>query len=327
MDKIKKTCIIIVILTIIMSATGCNTHAGAEKGMKREAVSKQATTDAIADDSHRKTLPKQEGEKSDSTDSDGPTVILKYDKEKSLKNHTSDFMYFVPLISPTLVRRETSEDNVQRSGLISCNRKSTSNSFHVSCEFKMQGSGFQKNKFDSDGMITRNTKELKTGKPVKNILDYIKFEGEGYGRIEATGKIRGGKASATEVKVFFNSKGGTSPVTVGLYSIKPENRAYKYDNRYNEIVARVDVLTFTKSSNKPLMDIKVSSVYAEGDTPGFWGNLKGTMANLIIKPLEIEKLGNNTMLDFGSALFEEKETFTFPEAKNLKETEMYHDRL
>lgn len=254
--------------------------------------------------------------KSDSTASSGPTVILKSDKV--LKNLTPDFMYFVPLISPTLVYSETSKGNGQKSGLISCKRNSTSKSFYASGEFQMQGSGFHNNKFDSAGMIARNTKGLKKGKPLKNILGYIKFDGEGYGQIEIKGKLKGEKATATEVKVHFNGRGETSPVTVGLYSVKPVNGKYKYENRYNEIVARVNTLTFGKSTNKPLMGIKVAAVYAEGSKPGFWGKLKGALANLIIKPLEVDKLGNDTMLDFGCALFEEKETFTFPKAKNLR---------
>jgi hypothetical protein len=264
------------------------------------------------------TPSKQEGSVSDSTASSGPTVILKCDKEKVLKNPTPDFMYFVPLISPTLVYSETSKGNGQKSGLISCVRKSTSKSFYVSGEFQMQGSGFHKNKFDSTGMIARNTKGLKKSKPLKNILGYIKFEGEGYGWIEIKGKMEGKKATATEVKVHFNGRGKNSPVTVGIYSVKPVNGEYKYSNQYNAIVARVNTLTFSKSTDNPRMGIIVSSVYAEGGKPGFWGNLKGAMANLFIKPLEIDKLGNDTMLDFGCALFEGKETFTFPKAKNLK---------
>jgi hypothetical protein len=263
------------------------------------------------------TPSKQEGGIGDSTASSGPTVILKCDKEV-LENSTPDFMYFVPLISPTLVYSETSKGNGQKSGLISCVRKSTSKSFYVSGEFQMQGSGFHKNEFDSAGMIARNIGGLKQGKPLQNILGYIKFEGEGYGWIEIKGKIEGKKATATEVKVHFNGKGKNSPVTVGIYSVKPVNGEYKYSNRYNTMVARVNTLTFDKSTDKPRMGIAISSLYAEGGKPGFWGNLKGGLANLFIKPLEIDKLGNDTMLDFGCALFEGKETFTFPKAKNLK---------
>jgi len=39
---------------------------------------------------------------------------------------------------------------------------------------------------------------------------------------------------------------------------------------------------------------------------------------LFIKPVEVEKIGNDTMLDFGYVLPKERPTFTFPKAKNLK---------
>jgi hypothetical protein len=264
--------------------------------------------------------PKQQDDISSA--STGPTVTLKADKEKTLKDSTSEFMYFVPLISPTTVYSEMSKDYEQKSGLISCVRKSTSNSFYVIGEFQMQGRGFYKSNFDTTEMIARNTKDLKNGSPLKHILGYIKFDGEGYGWIEITGEIDGGKAVTTEVRVHFNGRGGQSPVTAGLYSVKPVNGEYKYSNHYNEIVARVDSLTFNKSTVNPLMDIVVSSIYAEGDMSSFWGNLKGSLANLFIQPLEIDKLGNDTMLDFGLALFKGEDTFTFPEAKNLRENGM-----
>jgi hypothetical protein len=34
--------------------------------------------------------------------------------------------------------------------------------------------------------------------------------------------------------------------------------------------------------------------------------------------VEVEKIGNDTMLDFGYALLKERTTFTFPKAKKLK---------
>jgi hypothetical protein len=250
----------------------------------------------------------------------GPTVILKCDENGALVNSTPDFMYFVPLISPTLVSIEVSKDNKQRSGLISCTTKSDSKSFSVRGEFQMLGSGSYKNIFDPAGMIARNTDGLDQNEPLKNILGYIKFEGEGYGWIEITGKIENDRPITTEVKVHFNDRGCNSPVTVGLYSVKPVKGEYKYANRYNEIVARVDTLTFKESTDKPKMDISISALYAAagGDANGIWGEIKGTVANFFIDPLEIDKLGNDTMLDFSSSLFMGKETFTFPKAMNLK---------
>lgn len=257
----------------------------------------------------------------ESEDSNGPTVFLDCSKGWAKKNPTASFMYFVPLISPTLVDSKTSPNNQQQGGLISCKRKSDSKSFSVSCEFQMQGKGSLKNTFDAVEMIKRNTRDLKAGKPLKNTLDYIKFEGEGYGRIEAKGKIVDSTETVTEVNVHFNSRRQKSPVTIGLYSVKPRNGEYKYENRYNEMVARVNTLTFKKSKKKPKMGIKIASLAHSKEPNGIWGEITATIANLFIKPLEVNKAGNDTMLDFGYALFKEEPTFTFPKAQNLKKEE------
>jgi hypothetical protein len=68
------------------------------------------------------------------------------------------------------------------------------------------------------------------------------------------------------------------------------------------------------------MGIKLASVSKDEKTNGYWGHIKGMIANLFIKPLEVEKIGNDSMLDFGYALLKERPAFTFPKAKNIKET-------
>lgn len=251
-------------------------------------------------------------------DPNGPTVFLDCGKEGVLKNPAPSFMYFVPLISPTLVDSRTSVNNEQRAGLIRCERKVKSESFCVCCEFQMQGKGTLKNTFDSTGMIDRNTTNLRKGAPLKNILDYIKFEGDGYGKVEVKGEIVDAVETVTEVNIHFNARGRRSPVTVGLYSVKPVNGEYKYENRYNELVGRVSTLTFKKTESTPKMAIKIASVGNDRELNGLWSNIKGAIANLFIKPLGINKTGNDAMLDFGYALVKEEAVFTFPKAENLK---------
>ena len=63
--------------------------------------------------------------------------------------------------------------------------------------------------------------EMKKGAPLTNVLDYIKFEGEGMGRIEVKGTIDGNTETVTQVDLRFNTRGQKSPVTIGLYSIEP----------------------------------------------------------------------------------------------------------
>jgi len=70
------------------------------------------------------------------------------------------------------------------------------------------------------------------------------------------------------------------------------------------------------------MDITVATVKRKDAGNGFVqnviGGLKGTTVNLFIKPIRVEKAGNEAILDFGLALASEAPWFTFPRAKNLK---------
>ncbi|MDD5192022.1 MAG: hypothetical protein PHH54_01725 [Candidatus Nanoarchaeia archaeon] len=251
-------------------------------------------------------------------DINGPTVLLGYSKRGSKENPISSFMYFVPLISPTFVDRETSSNNEQKANIISYEKKVTSKSFNLVCEFEIRGKGFHKNIFEPEGMIARNTDDLKEGEPLENTLNYIKFEGEGFGRIEVQGTVTNSANTVTEVDLKFNARGQKSPVTVGLYSVKPKNGQYKYENRYNELVARVNTLSFKKTKDTPRMGIKVASISDTEESEGFLSGFKGFIANLFIKPPKVTELGNETMLNFGHELLEKKPTFTFPKAKNLR---------
>ena len=252
-------------------------------------------------------------------DGNGPTVLLGYSKEEFQKNPISSFMYFVPLISPTPVARNTSAGNEQQVGIISYKRKITSKSFSVACEFEILGKGFHSNVFDPAGMIAEHIGELKKGETMKQTLDYIKFEGEGFGLVEVKGKMSGSTPSVTQVNLKFNARGGESPVCVGLYDVKPEDGQYKYENRSNLIVARVNEITFKKTDKTPRMGMVIASIGKTEDSRGFFNSLKAAIANLFISPTKVDKLGNDTMLNFGRALFRRDATFTFPKARNIQE--------
>jgi hypothetical protein len=255
----------------------------------------------------------------DVNDANGPTVMLSYSSRTFKINPISSFMYFIPLISPTFVDRETSANNEQQVGIISYERNVTSKYFYVTCEFEILGKGFHKNTFDPVGMIAKHSGGLEEGESLKNTLDYIKFEGEGFGRIEVKGTMTGSTPTVTEVDICFNARDQKSPVTIGLYSVKPQNGQYKYENRYNEIIARVDTLTFRKSEKNPRMGIEIASIHKKTENESFWGSVKAVIANFFIKPLKVDKLGNDTMLNFGYTLLKQKPAFTFPRAKNLME--------
>ncbi|MGA2915380.1 MAG: hypothetical protein ABSE89_05080 [Sedimentisphaerales bacterium] len=249
--------------------------------------------------------------------SSGPAVVLDYDEKASKKNPASSFMYFIPLISPVSVIRETSADNEQQGGSISYKKTADSKSFYATCGFTMEGKGFQKYIFDPAEMIARNTDNLKEGELLINILNWIRFEGEGTGLFEVRGTINGSEETVTEVIVNFNA-GGPSPVTAGLYSVVPQDGQYKYENKYNEIIARVNSLTFKRSENNPKMAIKLASVRKKTEAESFKGDFEAFIANFFIKPLEVDKLGNDTMLNLGKAIADKRTTFIFPKANNIK---------
>jgi hypothetical protein len=250
----------------------------------------------------------------------GPTVPLSYSIKAFEGSPIGSFMYFIPLISPVAVSRETGPDNQQQAGVVSYERKVTSKSFSVRCEFEMLGSGFNKYLFDPEGMIATRDVVLDKDDTLSDLLDYINFEGKGFGSIQIKGTIAGSTETVTEVTVRFNARGRPSPVTIGLYDIKPKNGQYRYENRSNEIVARVNTLTFQKSEN-PRMGITVASI-GKKEGNDFLGRIKGAIANLFIKPVEVDPLGNETMLKFGYALVKQEPAFTFPKAGNLKDIKL-----
>ena len=96
-------------------------------------------------------------------DNNGPTMIMNYSKKKLVKNPIASFMYFVPLIAPTLVDNISSVNNTQQLGIISHKIKVRSKSFYVACEFEVLGNGFHMNTFDPVGMIAAHTDELQKG--------------------------------------------------------------------------------------------------------------------------------------------------------------------
>ncbi len=255
-------------------------------------------------------------------ENNGPTMIMNYSKKKFVKNPIASFMYFVPLISPTLVDNISSVNNMQHLRIISHKIKIKSKSFYVTCEFEVLGNGFHMNTFEPVGMIAAHTDGLQKGETIKNILDYIKLDGDAFGIFEVKGTITGSTRTVTEVDMQFNTRGHKSPVTIGLYDIKPKNGEYKYENRSNEVVARVNTLNFKKTEQTPKMGIEVASIAKKGKSAGFFGWIKGTITNLFIKPPKVDKLGNTAMLEFGEALLQKNSTFTFPKAKNIKESKV-----
>ena len=255
------------------------------------------------------------------TDSNtGPTILLGYN-ENSKSNPIFSFMYFVPMISPTMVEMEISPNCLQKGRFVSHKIEYDGDKFEVISEFEINGTGHYKNCFDPEEIIKWNIKHRNEGDRLTKILDYIKFEGQAFGRLEISGTITDGIKEVKQVKAYFNNKDTKSPVTIGIYDIYAKDGEFKYTIATNRTVVRVNALTFQKSQGEPKMDIEIASLSQDEDCDSLWATLKGKIANFFLNPLEINSEGNQSMLEFGLALTEKKESFTFTKAKNLKQNE------
>jgi hypothetical protein len=249
----------------------------------------------------------------------GPTIRLDYGADQSPGNPVASFMYFVPLISPEPVSSSTSPGSTQAARVLSARRKSTVHSFVMTCEFEFTGSGSQQSILDLAPTIRRNDRDLRAGGSTGRQLSSITVNGPCSGTVEVEGTISNRVETVTEVRLRFNAHGKTSPVSIGLCEIRYREGEFQ---RLNQIVARVNTLTFRRKPGPPKMEVTVASVKNKGAGDGLWQNLtgsfKGLAVNLLIDPLTVEAIGHRAMLDFGEALASGAATFTFPRATNLK---------
>lgn len=248
----------------------------------------------------------------------GPTIRLDVGHDPSPGNPVASFMYFVPLISPEPVFCITSPGSTQAAQVLFAKRKSTARSFVVSCAFEFTGDGSQQSIFDLEPSIRRHERQLRAGGSIDQQLSSITVEGPGSGTVEVEGTISNNVETVSEVRLRFNARGKASPVAIELCELRYLGGEFR---RLNEIVARVNTLTFRRKPGPPRMEVTVASVKNKGAGNGLWQNLKGSIkglaVNLLIDPLAVEPVGHGAMLDFGRALAAGAATFTFPQARNV----------
>lgn len=183
----------------------------------------------------------------------------------------------------------------------------------------MTGKGCYTTLFEPKAIIEEYRQYSPKGKPLKNMLEFIKFEGQCSGTIEIKGTRTGSEEIVNEVTVNFNAGKKKSPVTIGIYDVKYVNKDYSYENKYKETVARVNTLVFKKAKGIPKMEVKIASIGGPKKSDGFLQSIAAVIANLLIKPIPITTTGNDAMLNFGRTITKKERTFVFPKAKNLKE--------
>ncbi len=255
----------------------------------------------------------------DSTAAERPTLHFDYGQGTPHDNAISQFMYFVPLISPEPVSVFTNVGNTQCARVISLERRTNGTTFSATCEFEFTGTGSQQNVFDYSEKIQRRKKEIQEGEPLKHQLKAINVSGTGSGSVEIEGTLSNGLPTINTVQLKFNRNGHASPVTIDLHDLAYRDEAIRSEN---EMQARVNSLTFHRTSGSPKMEVTLASIKRKDAGDGLWqsfiGGLKGATANLFLPPLKVEPEGQQAMLDFGLALATKKPDFTFPVAKRLK---------
>ena len=248
----------------------------------------------------------------------GPTLNLNYGSGVNAGNPLAEFMYFVPLIAPEPVAISQSPGNTQRARVISSKRHFARHKFWVTYEYEFIGTGDQRNAIDHTEKIRRNQKSFEAGRPLDEQLESINITGGGLITVEAEGVVEGSSTNVTEVRLSFNAGGQPSPVTIGIHDLKWIDGAVV---SRNEVVARVNSLTFKRQPGEPKMELSLASVRPKDAPDSLWqnfvGRVKGGAANLFIKPIVIRPAGNKAMLDFGQALLSQAPVFTFPPAANL----------
>ena len=228
-------------------------------------------------------------------------------------------MYFVPLISPDPLVRTENPGNTQQARLLTAKRRVSADSFSLTCEFEISGAGFERNTFDPTNHLRRHEKRLQEGGVLERQLDYIVLDGPGRGRIEVQGTVSNGLPVVAEVRLRFNDQGRSSPVTIGLHDIRMVGEQVRFEN---EVIARVNALTFRRAAGPAKMDVSLASLKHQDAGDGLWqkfiGSMAGTAANLFLKPITVDRKGHDAMLNFGLALAAGESSFTFPLARNLK---------
>lgn len=185
-------------------------------------------------------------------------------------------------------------------------------------EFEFSGSGLQQSVFDTGPEIRRHEARLKAGATLEHQLQSIVVNGPGRLSMEIQGVVSNDVPVVNEVRLKFNADGQDSPVTISLCDVRYINGDFR---PVNEIVAKVNTLTFRRKPGTPKLEVGLAYVKNKDAGDSLWqsfkGKVKGVAANLLLPPLPIETIGNLAVLDFGLALVSNSPTFTFPRARNL----------
>lgn len=247
----------------------------------------------------------------------GPTLNIEYN-DQGQGNEVDSFMYFIPLIMPTTVDVYTDPNTTLNAHIISRTSKETATTFTTTCIFQVCGQGIYEAVADANEIIAFSSKGEPKDKILRNQLRSIRVDGPMRGSLVVSGCIENGQRRVDTFDIRFDLD-GKSPVSVHLFEVKPVDGNYCFQDRYNEQFARIDALSFSRSPHSPTMEAEVSSIAKENAKEGLLASLKAMVANWFLPPVPISVIGNQTMMDFGTALDCTQTAFTFPHAENLRQ--------
>ncbi|MBC8378859.1 MAG: hypothetical protein H8E62_06780 [Planctomycetes bacterium] len=250
----------------------------------------------------------------------GPRLSLNYHPDSpEQSNPVECFMYFVPLTSLTSVTIATSPETTFSADITSQKTEQHGKTVRVQCNFEITGNGNYVTSYNPEEMIKNKLSQKKNPREVTNLLESIRITGSCKGRIEGIGKVDGDAIQMERVEVSFNRDNTESPVEISMYDIPKQNGQFLYENRTNCQVARINSLTFKQDKKgKPGMSVEIASLKKAKKKEGVFSKLTAMVANILLTSIPVDPVGNATMMDFSTALYEKKPVFVFPYADNIK---------
>lgn len=259
------------------------------------------------------------------SDVTGPTLNIEY-TDNGQGNEVGSFMYFIPLVIPTTVDVYTDPNTTLNAHIISRTSNETATAFTTTCIFQVCGQGIYEAVADANEIIAFSSKGEPKDKVLRNQLRSIRVDGPMRGSLVVSGSIKNSQRQVDNFDIRFDLD-GKSPVSVHLFEVKPVDGKYCFQDRYNEQFARIDALSFSRSIHSPTMEAEVSSIAKENAKEGFLASLKAMVVNWFLPPVPISVIGNQTMMDFGTALDSTQRAFIFPYAENLRQKVNYNGNI
>jgi len=249
----------------------------------------------------------------------GPTLKLSYSAERKHLNPVDAFMYFVPLTSPTSVVSSTEAGTTLSAAVTSWKTRQEKGKVYLECNFQVSGSGSYCAFYDPNEMIQMFDKQNNAKhRELTRLLEWIRLSGPCLGQIKGVGKMVGSEVEMEYIEVLFNRQNTVSPVEVSIYDIPAVKGAFAYDNRRNCKIARINSLSFSQCDDGiPRMSVELASVKKANENEGFFSGLTAMLANILSTSTPVSLVGNATMMEFGRALYEKQNAFTFPRAENF----------